>query len=352
MDNKDIVLYLSRILSGHYTFIYDKQRYKLIYPDMEVKYDAEIYAQEIYDDNKFNDWITDEEIVDFLISVGLWTLDGDQALDRITKDIEDKKVELYNTLLDPNKSKFVRRQLNNLNQLYSKRYEIRHSFDHLTISGYANLLKSQYILLNSIYDTNNKKIFDFSKTIDYKIVNDISTIINSHTIDIKTFREIARSDTWRSYWSANKEKVFDKATINWSDEQKTLVVLTKMYDSAYEHPECPTDQVIEDDDMFDGWLIIQRRENEKSRSKARSEKLLKDKKLGNAQEVFLVANSADEAKNIYNLNEENSRGIIRERQTILSDPSVQLKESDLPDVQRQMILESNQKLIQSRKNTR
>lgn len=352
MDNKDIVLYLSRILSGHYTFIYDKQRYKLIYPDMEVKYDAEIYAQEIYDDNKFNDWITDEEIVDFLISVGLWTLDGDQALDRITKDIEDKKVELYNTLLDPNKSKFVRRQLNNLNQLYSKRYEIRHSFDHLTISGYANLLKSQYILLNSIYDTNNKKIFDFNKTIDYKIVNDISTIINSHTIDIKTFREIARSDTWRSYWSANKEKVFDKATINWSDEQKTLVVLTKMYDSAYEHPECPTDQVIEDDDMFDGWLIIQRRENEKSRSKARSEKLLKDKKLGNAQEVFLVANSADEAKNIYNLNEENSRGIIRERQTILSDPSVQLKESDLPDVQRQMILESNQKLIQSRKNTR
>lgn len=350
MDNKDIVLYLSRILSGHYTFIYNKQRYKLIYPDMNIKYDAEIYAQEVYDENKFNDWITDEEIVDFLISVGLWTYDGDSALEKLSNDIEDKKVELYQTLLDPNKTKFVRRQLNNLNQLLNKRYEIRHSFDHLTIDGYSNLLKSQYILLNSIYDSSNQLVFNFDHNIDYKIINDISTIINGHTIDITTFRKIARSDSWRSYWSANKEKVFDKATINWSDEQKTLVVLTKMYDSAYEHPECPTDQVIEDDDMFDGWLIVQRRENEKSRSKARSEKLLKDKKLGNAQEVFLVANSAEEAKNIYNLNEENSRGIIRERQTVLSDPTVQLKESDLPDVQRQIIMESNQKLIQSRKN--
>lgn len=345
MDNKNTVLYLSRILSGYYTFIYNNQKYKLVYPDMSVKYEAEIYAQEIYDNNKFNDWITEEEILDFLISVGLWTYDGDQSLEKIHKDIENTKVELYQTLLNPNKTKFVRRQLANLNNLYNRRYEIRHSFDHLTIDGYCLLLKSQYILLNSIYDTNNKLVFNSDSSIDFKIINDISNTINSNTIDIKTFREIARSDNWRSYWSANREKVFDKATINWSDEQKTLVVLTKMYDSAYEHMECPSDEVIEDDDMFDGWLILQKRENEKSKSKARSDKILKDKKLGNAQEVFLVANSHQEANNIYNLNEDSSRGVIRERQQAIAAGAT-IKEAELPDVQRKLILETNQKLVQ------
>jgi len=345
MDNKNTVLYLSRILSGYYTFLYNDTKYKLVYPDIQIKYDAEIYAQEVYDNNRFNDWITDEEILDFLISVGLWTYDGDLSLSKITKDIENTKVELYQSLLNPNKTKFIRRQLNNLNNLYNKKYEIRHSFDHLTIDGYATLLKSQYILMHSIYDFKDNLVFNFNDNADFKTINDISNIVNSNAIDIKTFREIARSDNWRSYWSANKDRVFDKPTMNWSDEQKTLVVLTKMYDSAYEHMECPTDEVIEDDDMFDGWLILQKRENEKSKSKARSEKILKDKKLGNAQEIFLVANSSQEANNIYNLNEDTSRGIIRERQHILAK-SNGLKESELPDVQRKLVMETNQQIIQ------
>lgn len=346
MDNKNIALYLSRILSGYYTFIYNKQKYKLIYPDMYVKYEAELYAQEIYNENKFNDWISDEEIVDFLISIGLWTFDGDKSLEKISKDIENTKVELYQSVLNPNKTKFIRKQLNNLNQLYNQKYEIRHSFDHMTIEGYSNQLKSQYILLHSIYNLNRDLVFNINDHVDYRMMNDITNIINSNSIDIKIFREIARSDSWRSYWSANKERVFDKSTINWSDEQKTLIIITKMYDSAYDHPECPTDDVINDDDMFDGWMIFQRRENEKNKSKNRSEKLLKDKKLGNAQEIFLVANSQEEAQNIYNLNEDSSRGIIAERQSAIV-PDIEIKDSDLPDVQRKLIMETNQKIIQA-----
>jgi hypothetical protein len=351
MDSSDITIYLSRILSGYYTFVYNNQKYKLVYPDVHVKYEAELYAQDVYDNNKFNDWITEEEILDFLISSGLWSYDGDNQLKKISDDIENTKVDLYNTLLNPNKTKFVRRQLNNYTNLYNKRYEIRHTFDHLTISGYANYLKSQYILLYSLYDHNNKLVFNIDDVIDYKTINDISNLIMSNAIDVKTFRKIARSDSWRSYWTANKNNVFDKATINWSDEQKTLVVLTKMYDSAYEHPECPPDNVIEDDDMFDGWMILQRRENEKSKNKARSEKILKDKKLGNAQEVFLVANSREEASNIYNLNDVGSRNIIKERESAIKNQGT-LKESELPDVQRQINMDLNKKIMEAARNRR
>lgn len=349
MDNGLVSIYLSRILSGSYIFICDNTRYKLIYPDINTKYNAELYAQEEYDKNKFNDWITDDSIVDILVSLGLWSYTGDQDLANVEKQIEDYKVELFKNFLNPSRIKQFRKSLDNLKKTYAKLFELRHSFDYLTPTGFSNMMKNQYLLIHSIHDINNSIIFNDWDNLDYTLLNNISNTINENTIDIATFRSIARSENWRSYWSANKEHIFDKATINWTDEQKTLVVLSKMYDSAYEHPECPPDKVIEDDDIFDGWMILQRRENEKNRDKNRTEKALSDKKLGKAGEVFLVANSKEEAEAIYNLNDSTSRNIIRERSTVLSKTKQDVKESDLPDVQRNLVMENNRLFMQARK---
>ncbi|NDD85412.1 hypothetical protein EBZ38_14210, partial [bacterium] len=201
-----------------------------------------------------------------------------------------------------------------------------------------------YILIHSIFNLKDQRIFKSLKNIDYQKLNLLSNTIGENTIDITTFKKIARSDLWRNYWSANKDRIFDKPVISWTDEQRTLVVLTKMYDSAYEHPECPVDSVFEDDDMFDGWMIHQRRENEKLRSKNRTEKILEDKKLDKANEVFIMASSKDEAKSIYDLNDNTAMNIIKERnQAILGKTEVQL--SELPDIQRELQIQQNQQMF-------
>jgi alpha-amylase/alpha-mannosidase (GH57 family) len=115
-----------------------------------------------------------------------------------------------------------------------------------------------------------------------------------------------------------------------------------MYDSAYEHPECPPDNVIEDDDLFDGWMIHQRRESEKNKNKNRTEKILEGKKLDKAGEVFIMANSQEEAQNIYNLNDNTSRHIIRERNTVIQSNSDMIDNTKLPDVQRTIVQQSNE----------
>ncbi|NCA30865.1 MAG: hypothetical protein EBS93_09130, partial [Chitinophagia bacterium] len=127
-----------------------------------------------------------------------------------------------------------------------------------------------------------------------------------------------------------------------TDEQKTLVVLTKMYDSAYQHPECPPDSVIEDDDMFDGWMIVQKRENEKIKNKNRTEKMLEGKNLNKAGEVFIMANSQEEANNIYDLNESASRHIIKERESIIKQSQGIIDVAQLPDIQRNLTTLSNE----------
>jgi hypothetical protein len=342
MDQRSINIYLSRILSGFYIFVYNNTKYKLIYPDISIKYEAELYAQEEYENNKFNEWINDDSIIDSLVSIGLWNYNGDDNLKNIEKQIDDHKVDLFKNFLNPSKLKGLKKTLNNLKNTYNRLYETRHSLDQYTVSGYSQLIKNHYIIVYSLFDENNNRIFNSIDNADSSLLNSLSSIIGQNTIDISTFRLIARSDIWRNYWSANKEYLFDRATINWTDEQKTLVVLTKMYDSAYEHPECPPDTVFEDDDMFDGWMIVQKRENEKIRNKNRTEKVLEGKKLDKAGEVFIVANSKEEAQNIYDLNDNNSRHIIKERENVLKASSATIDVAQLPDVQRELIIQTNQ----------
>jgi hypothetical protein len=347
MEDKTLSLYLSRILSGFYIFIYNEKKYKLVYPDIHIKYEAEIYAQEEYDKNKYNEWIAEEDIVYFLIDLGMWTFDGENKLIKLETDIENIKIDLYKSFLNPTKQKTIRKQLGKLRNQYNNLYNIRHSLDHITLEGYCNSIKNDYILSNSIYNSNEDLVFS-GDNVDTFLLKNISNYLSQNSIDITSFKKIARSGLWRNYWSANKHNLFDKPVINWTDEQKTLVVLTKMYDSVAEHPESPPDMVIEDDDMLEGWMISQRRENEKEKNKKRNEKLLPGK-LNNAHEIFLMASSKEEAKNIYSMNDQQSMGIIQERKNILSKGQ-NIKEQNLPDVQRDLILQSNEKRKQMRKS--
>jgi hypothetical protein len=349
MDQRLLGLYISRILSGFYIFLYNNKQYKLIYPDISIKYEAELYAYEEYEKNKFNDWITEDSIVDTLVTMGVWQYGGDDNLKNLEKQIEDLKVDLYKNFLNPSKIKSIRRTLLNTKGAYNKLFDTRHSLYQYTTNGYAQLLKNNYILVYSLYDNNNHRIFDSIETADSTLLNSLSNIIASNTIDISIFRTIARSDIWKNYWCANQQSMFDKSTINWTDEQKTLVVLTKMYDSAHEHPECPPDCVFEDDDLFDGWMVVQKRENERIRNKNRTEKMLEGKNLNKAGEVFIKANSQEEAQNIYGLNDSTSRNIIKERNTAIFSSDTLLKESDLPDVKRNLVVQSNEQFKNLRK---
>jgi hypothetical protein len=89
-------------------------------------------------------------------------------------------------------------------------------------------------------------------------------------------------------------------------------------------------------------MIHQKRENEKTKNKNRTEKILEGKKLDKAGEIFIVANSQEESQNIYDLNDNTSRHIIKERENIIKNSQNVIEENQLPDVQRNLVIQSNQ----------
>ena len=103
-----------------------------------------------------------------------------------------------------------------------------------------------------------------------------------------------------------------------------------MYDNAYQSMECPPEEVFEDDDMFDGWLIEQRRKREKDQ-KQKQVDLMKNVP-DSAQEVFVFAPTREDANKVYDLNDRDSRMKIKQRQQLI-EQRVEVEAQDLPDTQ-------------------
>lgn len=339
MDERLTNLYLSRILSGYYFIFYNGSRFKVKYPDIHIKYEAEIIADQEFENLKYEGWYTRETILHKLIELGVWSPNGDMLIKQLENQIDDYKVGLYKEQINPKKVKEFRKKLETTRSQLVKLQFKRYSYDNITIEGYCEGIKNEYLLIHSVYNQEGK--LHLKQELSFPEFNGIANEISSVNIGITDFKKIARSDLWRNYWYANQDKVFDQSVLEWTDEQKTLVNLTRMYDNARESMDAPSDHVYEDDDMFDGWAILQKREREKEKNKKRTEENL-SAKHANAQEVFIMADSREEAKSIYGINDNEGMGIIKERNRFLSRQNQEIDGSKLPDVIRDTTIKSNQ----------
>ena len=339
MTDADIELNIYRILSGVLYFYFKDEKYELRYPDNNLRYNANLLYQNIINSEKYMDWIREENIVSVMIYLGLWTKDSMKIIKSLEKKVEDKKVSLYKSALFPDRQKKCQKDLDTtrdeLNGLLMKKY----NFFNNTLEGYAISLKNEHIVCNTLYK-NNKLVLSGdieNNQTSYMYFNDLLNKINKNIINMVDFKHIARSTLWRSFWNANKENIFPSSSTQWTDDQRTLVNVTKMYDSIYEHPDCPSTKVIEYDDMLDGWMIFQQRKIETMKKKQSLDDL--NPNLKNASEVFLMSHDSESYEEIMSLNDDSGRNRIKEKLSHVTQYG-STKESNLPDVQRDLMSQS------------
>jgi hypothetical protein len=123
-----------------------------------------------------------------------------------------------------------------------------------------------------------------------------------------------------------------------TDEQQNLIAWSKLYDNIHEHIEPPPSEVVEDDDLLDGWLILE----QKKREKEQRERAGDDKgKRGGAQEMFIPAETPEDAKRIEAMNEPGMAFIKRQRMATLKTQKV-VSEQHMPDSKQQINVQAAQ----------
>jgi hypothetical protein len=324
-----------RILSGKLIFFLDSNYYELRKSSLDIKMEADFLYSSTYEDNLYNEnfWLA-EDIDNLLIELNILYYDSKKILQKIEKSLENAKIDLFKNYFDITKRSKIKTRISNLKNDIENIYSKQHSLDFLTLENYCDNIRHEFIISNTLYNKSNDLVFK-KNNIDYVNFNNIISVISKNMIDVTTYKMIARCDYWKNYWSNNKTNVIDSPIRDWSEEQKSLINISCMYDKIYEHPECPQDDIINDDDALDGWMMFQKQKNDLQKKEKGVDSMLSGK-IKNSSEIFLMAGNKDQAEDILGLNAQDSLGIIKTKvDTVMSKGRV--RDGELPDVKQRIM---------------
>ena len=320
-------------LSGLYFYIYEPS-----IDIIEESYDIYNSSYEIaYGENN----MTDEELSMFLIENDIWNPLEDREIEEHKKQLDSLRVEAYENCFKPKDLRNIKSKINRVSGDISSLLTKKHSMDHLSCSGIAEQSRFNWIISKTSFHSSGKKI-------NWRN-NRLSSFISTYrekSIEHKDLRAIARSDPWRTVWSLSKKTgdLFGVPCYSLSKDRLSLCSYSGMYDSVYESTDCPTEKVICDDDCLDGWFIKQKEKYEASKKEKESESLVKNQKIANSKEIFLMAKNDEEAKNIFNLNSMHGKSIINQRQQVIQEKG-KVSDLDFNDVRTELQMQQNQMFI-------
>jgi hypothetical protein len=333
----DIDGLIHRIVSGYYYITIKDIRYKIKSPNLKIRYRAHSIYNTIIENNKYNTnyWLSDNEIQSLLLFNNIWDNSKQKELDDQNKLLNQTKVNLFLDYSNEKKRKIYKETLIQINSHINNLYDQKYYFNFLSLDFYAKSIENQYIILNMVYRDNKKILVDQDMDdIDMDFFNGIIQEVQRNSIDMDTMKNIAKSQQWRNYWAAGKTKTLKGSSSSWTEEQLTLINLSQTYDSIREHMECPPEEIIQDNDALDGWMIHQndKIEKEKKKQKIDDKYGLKNKK---GDEVFILTDSVEETKEIFGLNTPENKHKINQIKEI-GKQNKETKWIEVPFVQQEL----------------
>jgi hypothetical protein len=284
---------------------------------------------------------SDEEIELMLRTNGLWDDERQKQIETLNKDIEKLKVSLFRAFFKSRERDFSRKALQTARIELASLYSQKNVYSSMGASGFAQIARTRYLVGSGLLDDKGKHVWkndDFYKGND-SLLDDAVTAYSEAQLSESLMRAAARSDYWRSVWNCkdNCVDIFGKSAVDLTEEQRGLLSWSQLYDNVAEHPNPPHDDIIKDDDAFDGWLIIQRKERERQRKEATAEAVLSGLKLPDSGEIFLVAETDEDLQNIESLNSPQAAAIKRERLAHIAKKG-EVEEQHMPDSKREIMM--------------
>lgn len=328
---------LYRVLTGYYYIYIDNNKYKILLPNIHDKYLAHNAYLSIINDYKFEEgWITEKNINRILEIYNIWNNSKEKYLNESKELLDKTKIQYFLNFNTSSIKEQIKKSIGNLNKTINNLYNEKYSLNYLTLENYAQNIKNQILVSSMIYDDHNSRVFDTNiNNIDSDLLEKFIREIYNNSLGQESIKKLARHEIWRSYWGSNKDKIFNTAVVDWTDEQRSLVNFTRTLDSIREHLEAPEEDIINDDDALDGWMLYQH------------EKMLKEKKQKhisekyglnnkNGQEVFIMTDNKEEAREIFSLNDPNTMKEIKEMQQVVNQTDGWINWSELPHVKREL----------------
>ena len=291
---------------------------------------SELYLT-VYREAMFIPLDTENTILNTLYKLDLWTKQNEASFIQVKKEIDELKMFLYNNRF---RSESVKRTKKTLSEKKESLFELLHKrsqLNYTTAESVANSAKVRFLIGCGLWQKNKywpNPMEDYYKPDN--ILDDMVKLVNLNTLSDDEIREIAKSSQWKIIWnSCNIEGLFGVRSVDYSYEQKMLVTWSIFYDNIAKSSECPSDDVIEDNDMLDGWILVMKNK----RNEGDKRRLADELAGGKSGEIFVPVESLEEAQTIHELNNPAANMLRKQRLQTLNKLG-EADEHQLPSLSR------------------
>ena len=307
IHERELLIY--RIACGYLKYKVGPHSLRLEYPSIEVRYKANEVYKKYFDRSRNKGLMEETDLTNFLLQTGYLTEKDEKELEILPKHIDQFKVQMFENYFKSDEVERIRKYLNVAKLELNKKLNKKHIFDYVTCEGIANFAKWQYIIKHSTFYRNDR--WDWREGSPYEALN----YYYSQLLGEDEIRNVANNSPWDNIWTASKKsgQVFSRTGADLTLDQQRLICWSNLYDNVHESADCPSRRVIEDNDMLDGWMIVQRKKREKDDTQQMVDGLITNPKIANAKELYIPVGSQEDAQAIYDLNSPQSKRVIQQR---------------------------------------
>jgi hypothetical protein len=208
-----------------------------------------------------------------------------------------------------------------------------------TCEGIAGLEKARLTIRKNTYLNNAPYDFELIE------VDTVLSAYNSSFTSEVQIRELVINDPWKLVWymrDVEGQNLFVDQKRDLTPDQKNIIVWSRMYDSVNESLEAPSDDVIKDHDMLDGWFLIQKKNREKERTDKEFEK--DHSGIADAGEVFVVAKDKRNINRVRDMNDLGAKMTIKEREAFMKSKDRPVQAGEFRDAKLDKQTQSNDML--------
>lgn len=315
MKQHEREFFISLIRTGKVYIQYENIELIIKPPTFEDNIRACQVYNKSYEEAYIEEVMTQDETEQWMIEHGLWTEEDDEKIKGLEKDIEKLKIEIYNARNNDQLKEKIRLYIRAGEVQLSEQINKKHLYFANTCEGIASLEKTSFIIKNTTYL--NEKLYDFDDVSLSYIMNEWQ----SSFLTEKQCRELARTEPWKSFWTIHekaKVPLFEnKPNEDLTYNQKNLTIWSQMYDNIQESMDCPNNEVINDDDMLDGWFIVQGKKREKEKMEKEFDDSIKNDKIKNSSEIFVMANNKKQKDRVDSMNDPHANMVKKQREQLI-----------------------------------
>ena len=303
--------FVSRLRSGTYYIDYDNIKLKILSPNIEDEFFINEAYRQAYEEAYSQEVMTHEDMLSWMFDKGLWTEEDDNKIKDLEKNIEKLKVQMFENRYKSDVRETARLYLRATEKAIAKERSRKDMMFENTCEGVAFTKKClEQVRRCAFLGGEPCDMSQFEGT-------RVWASLTKQYLNERDVRELARSEPFRSVWLM-KSDTGQKLFLNTPDreitfDQRNISVWSRMYDNVQESQECPNEDVINDDDLLDGWFIIQKKKQEKERLISEVDNMTSNDKIAGSQEIFIFTDSRQEAENINSANTIHSQKLKQNR---------------------------------------